>query len=208
MAALLIRAAALICVTTMADAHAWLRPRPLRAVGTVVGAAAGWRDELAREARAALGAAGAAAESDGARCVGFLAARMPDADRGVVSAEFLARNCALALGARARSAWAVSVPFDLFLEYVAPYACFDEPRDEWRPLLSELLAPLVAGAASSREAAERINSLLWRQWDPPIRFMPNQTRAGHPGQLSPLSVIRARNASCTCLLYTSPSPRD
>lgn len=157
-----------------------------------------WREQLAREVRERLGVADDD-ESDEARCVYFLVRRMPDADRGVVSAEHLARNCALALGARARNGWAASVPWPIFLEFVAPYALFDEPRDEWRPLFAELLAPLVAGSASAREAALRMNALLWRQWDPPIKFVAQQTRVGHPGQLSPLAVIKAGNASCTGL---------
>jgi hypothetical protein len=124
---------------------------------------------------------------------------MREADRDLVSADYLARNCALALGARRRNAWAQAVPWAVFCESVLPYASFDEPRDDWRPLFAELLAPVVADARSVEEAALLMNVRLWRQWEPPVVFVPMQTRAGHAGQLSPLAVVRARNASCTGL---------
>lgn len=185
------------CCAAHAGSHAGPRLRPASLV--VATGASRWRDALARDAREQLGAGAADGEGDeAAMCVDFLARRMPERDRGL-SPEFLARNCALAVGARRRHPWAASVPWPLFLEYVAPYASFDELRDEWRPLFAELLAPLVAGAPSAREAALRMNALLWAQWAPPIRFVPQQTRPGHPGQLSPLAVIRAGNASCTGL---------
>ncbi|KAJ1636821.1 hypothetical protein T492DRAFT_956432 [Pavlovales sp. CCMP2436] len=124
---------------------------------------------------------------------------MPETDREEVSAEFLARNCKLALAARRRSAWASAVPWTIFCEYVLPYASLNEVRDEWRTLFAELLAPIVVDARNAKDAALAMNAELWRQWDPPIHFVAQQTRVGHAGQLSPLTVIRAGNASCTGL---------
>lgn len=194
--------AAALCIAVVASR---LRAVPHAASpGIAASAVRSWRDELVRAALASPPAAAldlADAESRGSfeACVAFLARRMPVSDRVAIDPPRLARECGVALATRHRLAYARAVPQPLFHEYVVPYASFDEPRDEWRPLLTELLAPLVADASTLVEAAQRVNARLWHQWDPPIRFVAEQTRVGHPGQLSPFAVIRARNASCTGL---------
>ena len=55
----------------------------------------------------------------------------------------------------------------------------DEPRDRWRPLFRERVAPLAAGARSLTEAALQLNARVWGLWG--IRFQANST----PEVLSP-----------------------
>ncbi len=97
------------------------------------------------------------------RAIEFLETNMPERDRGKLSAEFLGENIELALQARTEFPWAASVPDDLFLNDVLPYAVFDEPRDPWRRELLELSRPIVASAKTAGEAAQALNRELFKQ---------------------------------------------
>ena len=48
-------------------------------------------------------------------------------DRSALATVFLNRNTELALHARRASPWAAEVPWELFLEYVLPYARWADP---------------------------------------------------------------------------------
>ncbi|GFH20721.1 transglutaminase-like protein, partial [Haematococcus lacustris] len=137
----------------------------------------------------------------------FPAALLPQADKGRVSAEVLTQHTDLALAARHSSPWALSVPWALFLNNVLPYASLDEPRDEWRQLFVDRLAPLggrvtvwergAAGAAVGRaggRVGERGSWCCCREGGG-IRFKADQT----PDIMSPAQVIAAGYASCTGL---------
>ncbi|MEW5312107.1 MAG: hypothetical protein WDW38_003759 [Sanguina aurantia] len=99
----------------------------------------------------------------------------------------------LALLARQAHAWSRSVPEDIFLNNVLPYANMDEPRDDWRSLFSALFAPIVAGAGSLTGAAQLLNERIWSIWG--IEFQPDHT----PEIMSPSQTISAGFASCTGL---------
>lgn len=60
-----------------------------------------------------------------------------------------------------------------------PYRSLDEPRDRWRPLFRERVAPLAAGARSLTEAALQLNARVWGLWG--ISFKADST----PEVLSP-----------------------
>ena len=49
-------------------------------------------------------------------------------------------NIMLALEARNRTHWAADVPWEVFLNYVLPYANFDEDRDDWRFIFFTMFA--------------------------------------------------------------------
>lgn len=110
-------------------------------------------DDFRAAARSKHGAAGE-------RAADFLIGNMPDKDRTEVPAAFLSENLDLALQARAEFPWARSVPEEIFLNDVLPYAVFDEPRDPWRPEFYEKARALVKDARSASEAAQALN----RQW--------------------------------------------
>ena len=57
-------------------------------------------------------------------CQAYLLKHQALSDRSTIGAVFLNRNIELALHARRATSWAARVPFDVFQEYVLPYARF------------------------------------------------------------------------------------
>lgn len=78
-----------------------------------------------------------------------------------VDALLLARNLSGAIKARRLFPWSKDIPFDLFLNEVVPYASLTEPREMWRTLFFEKLAPCVSSASTATEAALRLNKCAW-----------------------------------------------
>ena len=97
----------------------------------------------------------------GERAARFLVAHMPDADREVLTAEFLIANLDLAFRARSEFPWAGDVPEDLFHNDVLPYAVFDERRDPWRAELLEIARGLVKDARTVSDAVQALNRGLF-----------------------------------------------
>jgi hypothetical protein len=94
--------------------------------------------------------------------------------------------------------WAAGVSRSAFNDYVLPYANVNEARNNWRPLLYRLLAPLVAGdnVTTLEDAADAINAGMWKalgREDKPIVFKSEQT----PLIYDPMSTIVYGFASCT-----------
>mmetsp|Transcript_766 Transcript_766/g.1820 ORF Transcript_766/g.1820 Transcript_766/m.1820 type:complete len:331 (-) Transcript_766:364-1356(-) len=125
----------------------------------------------------------------------FLVDNMPPPDVGSLPDAYLATNVRLAMQAWKRAPWRADVPWDIFLNYVAPYAVLDEHRDPWRPMLVNLVGTLLAGVTDQGDAVMALNRDLWGAWEPPIHFVADQA----PQTLSPFQVIEARNASCSGL---------
>lgn len=125
----------------------------------------------------------------------FLYHNMPDTDRKKLKYDFLRLNTRQALAARADNDWAMDVPWDIFLNYVLPYANLDEPREDWRSQFYSLFSPLVTDTTNTLDAAMELNYKIWtlRGWN--ITFKSNQT----PDIMSPSQVIAAGYASCTGL---------
>jgi poly(3-hydroxybutyrate) depolymerase len=126
----------------------WLAALCVVALGLPASAAVG--DGLVEQARAALG-------ERGARAAEFLGRNMPEADRSALSPSFLLEHLRLALLARDEFPWARTVPEEIFLNDVLPYAVFDEPREAWRGRFLALARDLVAGSATASEAAQALN---------------------------------------------------
>ncbi len=78
---------------------------------------------------------------------------------------------------------------------VLPYACTNENREAWRPLVRSKAAPLVRHAVSFSDAALRINRNIWHQWKPAIVFKPQQT----PSIMSPFEVRCVAETVHVCL---------
>lgn len=126
----------------------------------------------------------------------FLIQHMPqrDLDEAELTAGFLLAQTRLALEARAATKWAQDVPWELFLNDVLPYAVLGEPRDgDWRGMFWPRFQHVVASAGSLTEAAQALNANLWATWQPPLRFVADQT----PAIMSPFEVITHGYASCT-----------
>ena len=61
-----------------------------------------------------------------------------------------------------------------------------EPRDgDWRGMFWPRFQHVVASAGSLTEAAQALNANLWATWQPPLRFVADQT----PAIMSPFEVI-------------------
>jgi len=93
----------------------------------------------------------------GAKAARFLVTHMSEADKKVLSAEFLIENLDLSIQARATFPWAKDVPEELFFNDVLPYSVFDEPRDPWRADFLEKAGALVKDAITASEAAQILN---------------------------------------------------
>jgi hypothetical protein len=125
--------------------------------------------------------------------VEFLIVNMPDADRKSLLADFLLTNTHLAYLARERTPWGKSIPMDLFLNDVLPYANVDEKRDPWRQEFFNLCMPLVKGCQTPAEAARKLNGELFGKLK--LKY---STRRRTPNQ-SARESIRLGLASCTGL---------
>ena len=55
-------------------------------------------------------------------CAAYLQRTMPQEDRKRLAEEYVSQNINLALEARHLSPWAADVPWQVFLQYVLPYA--------------------------------------------------------------------------------------
>ncbi|KAG2485274.1 hypothetical protein HYH03_015949 [Edaphochlamys debaryana] len=120
---------------------------------------------------------------------------MPDSDRKFIRYDWLEQQCELAVQARNDNDFALEVPTEIYEEYVLPYASLDEAREDWRPLFYEKFAPLVAGAATTLEAARELNNRIWTLDGWNITFKSEQT----PDIMSPSQVLSHGYASCTGL---------
>jgi pimeloyl-ACP methyl ester carboxylesterase len=87
----------------------------------------------------------------------FLIENASAPDLQTLSAGYLLDNIALADDAFENAPWHDQVPPDIFLNEILPYACVNETRDGWRPMLKKICAPLVADCKTPGEAACRIN---------------------------------------------------
>jgi dienelactone hydrolase len=129
----------------------------------------------------------------GEKAAKFLAEHMPARDKETLSAEFLATNLDLAFEARAEFPWAKSVPEEIFLNDVLPYAVFDETREAWRADFLAKARPLVKDAKTASEAAQVLNREFFKIVNVHYntgRKLPNQS----PGESAKLGM-----ATCTGL---------
>ena len=98
----------------------------------------------------------------GEKAARFLVENMPAEDREKLGAGFLTENLDLALKARETFPWAKTVPQEIFLNDVLPYAVFDEPRDPWRAEFLEKATPLVRDAKTITEAVQALNKEFFK----------------------------------------------
>ena len=123
----------------------------------------------------------------------FLLKNMPQSDLKTLPVGILKNTVDLALSARNQTKWGKTVPIDIFLNDVLPYAVLDEPREDWRPLFFERFMPLIENATSMIDAVQILNRDIWKPWN--IVFKSNQT----PDIMSPSQTIMNNHASCTGL---------
>ena len=123
----------------------------------------------------------------------FLLDNMPQADLERVSAKFLLSNLAGAYATRSRVPWGKSIPEDIFLNGVLPYVNIDERREDWRQLLHDQCAPLIADCQTPAAAAQRLNEKIFPQFK--VKYSTQRKKANQ----SPSESIASGLASCTGL---------
>ena len=129
----------------------------------------------------------------GKRAAEFLVTNMPAADRTALGGDFLMQNLSLALAARKTFPWARTVPEDIFLNDVLPYASLDEPRDPWRADLLKLASELVRDCQTATEAAQALNRDLFKKLK--VHYHVGRKRTNQ----SPAESIEQGKATCTGL---------
>eukprot|EP00966_Prymnesium_polylepis_P321613 7377920-Prymnesium_polylepis.2 len=131
-----------------------------------------WRAEVEADRRArALG--------DGSRvalsfCVArqWLLEHMPEFDTHflpgsvtVNGTSMLDDTIAFAMMTDVAASWSATIPLEIKLPYLLPYAAFHESRQNWRPLLFSKFFAIVANATTVEEAMERLVAPnLFTQW--------------------------------------------
>jgi hypothetical protein len=159
-----------------------------------------YREVIARQLRragdhaAALNAAIAETPTDQRPALAFLLANMPEIDVKSLPKELLLENVAYACKARTEAAWAASIPDDVFLNAVLPYASVNEQRESWRKDFYDRFHPWVADCKTPGEAALVLNKRLFKELN--VRYHP--TERPKPDQ-SPSESIACGYASCTGL---------
>jgi predicted esterase len=125
--------------------------------------------------------------------IAFLIANMPGKDRTSLKADFLLKNLDLAYQARAKMPWGKTVPEELFLNDVLPYASVTETREPWRQEMMELCLPIVKDCTTTTEAAQALNAAIFTKLK--VKY---STLRDRPDQ-SPSQSIKSGIASCTGL---------
>ena len=92
----------------------------------------------------------------GKRAALFLAENRPACDDGI-DVEILKDNLDYALRARGEFPWAKTLPEEIFLNDVLPYAVIDETRENWRPGIYAQAKEIVADCRTATEAAQALN---------------------------------------------------
>ena len=91
----------------------------------------------------------------------FLIENMPVVDLQSLKADFLLDHVARTYEAMAAVPWSQTVPQDIFLNDVLPYASLNEARDGGRQRMREIAAPLVKDCKSPGDAAMALNQKLF-----------------------------------------------
>ncbi len=158
-----------------------------------------WSDDVAqalvraKDNRPQLEKALAGVPKEQRKGMAFLIANMPDGDLKTLQAGFLLTNCELAYKSRREVPWGASIPENVFLNNVLPYANVDEKRDAWRKEFYDLCIPLVKGCKTPSEAAMKINAEIFKKLN--VKY---STERKAPNQ-SPRESIDSGKASCTGL---------
>lgn len=128
----------------------------------------------------------------GAAAAAFLNEHRPERDADI-DPQIVVESIGIAIAARERYPWAAAVPEQIWLNDVLPYAVLDEPRALTRARMREIAAPIVEGAATAEEAAQRLNRDLFSRVG--VRYSTQRRRANQ----NAIESMEIGLASCTGL---------
>ena len=124
----------------------------------------------------------------------FLIANMPGRDLVALKADLLIANIHWAYQALQELPWGKSIPHDIFLNDVLPYASINERRDDWRRDFYQRFISIAKASGSIDQAVYALNKDVFNtfkvSYNPILRPKPDQ---------SPYETIQAHYASCTGL---------
>lgn len=123
----------------------------------------------------------------------FLVRNMPERDLKELSADYLLTNTRHAFEAWKKAPWADSVPENIFLNDILPYASINERRDDWRADFRKRFTHLVADAKTTSEAAVILNRTMFKEVG--VKYSTRRKKADQ----SPYESIEGGTASCTGL---------
>ena len=123
----------------------------------------------------------------------FLLEHMPSNDLTSLKAEFLLENLSLAYTVRRESAWGKSLPDEVFLNDVLPYANINERRDSWRKEFHDRFWPIVKDVESPALAGARLNQAIFDELN--VKYSTKRRRADQ----GPRESMESGLASCTGL---------
>jgi len=124
----------------------------------------------------------------------FLMENMPQQDREALMPEFLAENIRLSYQAMAEVPWGKSIPQDIFLNDILPYASLNERRDNWRKDFHQRFIKIAINSKTIDQAVIALNKYVFKT----LKVSYSATRRPKPDQ-SPYESIKAHYASCTGL---------
>ncbi len=123
----------------------------------------------------------------------FLLVNMPNSDLTSLKADFLLENLSLAYTVRRESAWGKSLPDEVFLNDVLPYANINERRDSWRKEFHERFWPIVKDVKTPGLAGTRLNQAIFKELN--VKYSTKRRRADQ----GPRESMQSGLASCTGL---------
>jgi predicted peptidase len=135
----------------------------------------------------------ASGSADQRKAMRWLVQQMPLTDLTSLDSEYLLENARLALEARQFTRWKQTIPDEIFLDAVLPYATINERRDRWRADFRERFLPLVAESMSPSEAAATLNQKIFEIVG--VKYSTKRTKADQ----SPYESMESGLASCTGL---------
>eukprot|EP01084_Bolivina_argentea_P173204 299994_1 len=144
-------------------------------------------------------------QSEYDECMSFLLDNMPPRDVGNVLQPVLNETITYALLTKHHkpfTQWTSDIPFDIFKNYVLPYATLSEARDNWRKYFYNTLLPIVSNFSINVNTSDRSNITLWiinnlnkhpifKNKD--LIFVPDQ----EPERISSFEVLTYEYSSCT-----------
>ena len=123
----------------------------------------------------------------------FLLTNMPPRDLQDLRADFLLENVALATETFQAAPWKSSVPTEIFLNEILPYASLNEQRDNWRSKLHDISQPLIQDCRTTAAAGQALNGKLFK-----LLKVAYSTRRRAPDQ-GPFETMESGMATCTGL---------
>jgi transglutaminase-like putative cysteine protease/tetratricopeptide (TPR) repeat protein len=124
----------------------------------------------------------------------FIIATMSYPDLVAIKSDVLLEHIKYAYLVKNKYPWMKNMPEEIFLHYVLPYRCAEEPIEAYRKYFYEQLDPIVSQLTNLADVAHQVN--LWlgsprAKGNPRVRFVPTEAR-----DQGPLETLRAGYGRC------------